>query len=302
MRISSSSVGLLSGDHVYVVPGLTSLILMMNPFSPLRRPRLGSTAARIAKGTLLSAGIATATLLAGGEVKAQPTDLIACTIGVDCPEANNIDGWVIGDKRLTWNSLPAIDGVVGGRPDAADRIIFQFEQEAPDEPGRWEVVLEFEPNSQFGGSTNNTFPDRQPRNPDTGNVAEAAWTYTLQVLDPHSYFQSASAGADVSAAPGGFFDVVKDVAWNGSVTRFDLNEGAPNPQVQFIGGRTLTTTLDWGTCPNCSIASISDAYTQITPSKVPGPLPILGAAAAFGTSRRIRSRIKARNGVDTTVA
>jgi len=34
-------------------------------------------------------------------------------------------------------------------------------------------------------------------------------------------------------------------------------------------------------------------YDWSTPTDVPGPLPLLGAAAAFGFSRRIRNRIKA---------
>jgi len=40
--------------------------------------------------------------------------------------------------------------------------------------------------------------------------------------------------------------------------------------------------------PSRSINSFTTTYTQ----NVPGPLPLLGAAAAFGFSRRLRSRIK----------
>ena len=35
--------------------------------------------------------------------------------------------------------------------------------------------------------------------------------------------------------------------------------------------------------------AISNTYAQ---TEVPGPLPLLGAGAAFGFSRRIRNRIK----------
>ena len=40
-------------------------------------------------------------------------------------------------------------------------------------------------------------------------------------------------------------------------------------------------------------ANIADA-----PSNVPGPLPILGLAAAFGFSRKLRKRIKLHKGTD----
>jgi len=42
------------------------------------------------------------------------------------------------------------------------------------------------------------------------------------------------------------------------------------------------------TASNRSLNSFTTTYTQ----NVPGPLPLLGAAAAFGFSRRLRSRIK----------
>jgi len=41
-----------------------------------------------------------------------------------------------------------------------------------------------------------------------------------------------------------------------------------------------------------SIAQQSDP----TPSAVPGPLPLFGAASAFGFSRRLRSRLRSHSG------
>lgn len=40
------------------------------------------------------------------------------------------------------------------------------------------------------------------------------------------------------------------------------------------------------------IDTLSDSLTQLKGDEVPGPLPILGAGAAFGFSRRLRKRIK----------
>jgi len=53
---------------------------------------------------------------------------------------------------------------------------------------------------------------------------------------------------------------------------------------------TTTLVVDAGT----SVTGITSLVDQRQPdTEVPGPLPLLGAGAAFGFSRRIRSRIKA---------
>jgi MYXO-CTERM domain-containing protein len=49
-----------------------------------------------------------------------------------------------------------------------------------------------------------------------------------------------------------------------------------------------TWSIDLGS--NTILDAIQNNYTQTT--ETPGPLPLLGAGAAFGFSRRIRSRIK----------
>jgi hypothetical protein len=40
------------------------------------------------------------------------------------------------------------------------------------------------------------------------------------------------------------------------------------------------------------LTSFTDIISQTTAPPVPGPLPVLGAAAAFGYSRKLRSRIQ----------
>jgi len=49
--------------------------------------------------------------------------------------------------------------------------------------------------------------------------------------------------------------------------------------------------MEYRTGLQCRLDAIQNNYTQNT-DRVPGPLPLLGAGAAFGFSRRIRSRIK----------
>jgi hypothetical protein len=64
-------------------------------------------------------------------------------------------------------------------------------------------------------------------------------------------------------------------------------------------GRTSLYIVDrWGPAttpalvPPALVTGVANIYTQT--SSVPGPLPLLGAGMAFGFSRKLRSRIKAR--------
>jgi hypothetical protein len=56
--------------------------------------------------------------------------------------------------------------------------------------------------------------------------------------------------------------------------------------------QTLYVQDEWNVMPtaNGSITSIQNSFGQT--DHVPGPLPLVGIGAAFGLSRRIRSRIK----------
>ena len=69
----------------------------------------------------------------------------------------------------------------------------------------------------------------------------------------------------------------------------------------FIGGEVkLITVKDTYEVTVGSINSIQNSFNQkpdqIPPPTVPGPLPLLGAGAAFGFSRRLRTRVLAARG------
>jgi hypothetical protein len=52
---------------------------------------------------------------------------------------------------------------------------------------------------------------------------------------------------------------------------------------------------------NLREANLSYSFVVEGPPEVPGPLPILGALAAFGTSRKLRKRIKATKAVGASI-
>lgn len=79
----------------------------------------------------------------------------------------------------------------------------------------------------------------------------------------------------------------------GTATATRTNGIAPAPPVVIPGGASQVDFISTLFVSNSNLATgYSDTVFQIDPTRVPGPLPILGAAAAFGYSRKLRRRIK----------
>jgi hypothetical protein len=67
----------------------------------------------------------------------------------------------------------------------------------------------------------------------------------------------------------------------------------------FDGDVKKIRVVDTYSVSKGSINSIQNSYSQVTRGRkeqVPGPLPLLGAGAAFGFSRRLRTRVLAARG------
>lgn len=88
---------------------------------------------------------------------------------------------------------------------------------------------------------------------------------------------------------------------NGVIT-VTVNPGAPsksnatNPGTNFFGwldeGGTPFTSLVVTPATSNTYATVDNLILgQAAPASAPGPLPLFGAVAAFGVSRRLRSRI-----------
>jgi hypothetical protein len=93
----------------------------------------------------------------------------------------------------------------------------------------------------------------------------------------------------------GKYEITKSF-WNSDFTTQVITDVLINPttpdgiSVANLGLTTLYVWDKWNVQPgaNGSINSLQNSFGQ----KVPGPLPLVGIGAAFGLSRRIRSRIK----------
>lgn len=131
----------------------------------------------------------------------------------------------------------------------------------------------------------------------TGSNFSYSYKVSLFNAAPGQEFKSYSTDAGGSATTG-VLDYSKSLSTTSPVTGPSTSfapGGGQGPIVNFapgeVGPVTFSSTL---TLTNGKIDTITDTLSQklngTTPT--PGPLSILGAGAAFGFSRRLRSRIK----------
>lgn len=133
-----------------------------------------------------------------------------------------------------------------------------------------------------------TFPGTATLGPLSGT-----YSYTLQATAGESFY---NARVDsVVDDPGNVTflkEVYSDPTFTTLIWRETSIDGDPVGFTPFIGGGQYATIYvrDTYNIPNnqTSISLTTNVFNQ-----TPGPLPILGAGAAFGFSRKLRGRIKA---------
>ncbi len=127
------------------------------------------------------------------------------------------------------------------------------------------------------------------------NPAQAVWVDNpIGTSDPW-FFNDISLEANVTQDPNGTVTVSKVSNPPGIVSQLiSLNGGPAGLTYKFSADLKKITITDTIFVPTGrDITSVTNAWTQRT-NEVPGPLPILGAGVAFGMSRNLRRRIKAR--------
>lgn len=228
----------------------------------------------VAKAGVLAA-IAALSVQAG-ESKAQqaPGDKISClvsaVVGGTCNGGNPL---TIGDKTLSGLSFN------GFTPGALDSILF-----TQITPVFYQLQYNFDPQAQSNI---------------TGSVG-----YTISItpagLAAGNEFLAAQANiTGGNLLGGGFTTTITSAALPAPLTATSLNN--PSAAGFFLDNTVAATFLQTfaanapaGQGPS-TINSFGIQFTQTKPStdtSVPGPLPILGAGAAFGLSRKLRNRIK----------
>ena len=111
-------------------------------------------------------------------------------------------------------------------------------------------------------------------------------TYHIEALTPDTWFDQ----VDLSAAlfPGSNANVTAVYTFNNGATPSPITLSTGGTTIaSVIGKPTKITVVNTYTPGNGSIDNAQNTFRT-----VPGPLPILGAGAAFGFSRKLRGRIK----------
>lgn len=127
-----------------------------------------------------------------------------------------------------------------------------------------------------------------------GNVvgpASGFFSYRIDILSPEGDgWQFNTVSHDSNWLNGASLST-KVVDYDGGTQTLISENGNPDGPLS-IGGKYVLVTDTWSVDGSLDVLdSFTNTFTQ--KSEVPGPLPLLGAGAAFGFSRRLRSRIKA---------
>ena len=191
---------------------------------------------------------------------------------VKCRDVNWTTGWTQGDKTIkNLTYFPTIPtGPAGGPPSGVFSFIwddFTTNGVSPDD--MWTVLAEFNP----------ALPP-----PNTGS-----YSYDLAITSGPLSFKDVELDVDHAGIGQDVTKVVKNALGSTIATLNSVNGMPDGPKP--LSGTSINVTDSWDLDPNTgTIMSISNSYTQ-----TPAPLPILGAAAALGSIRKLRkfsSRLK----------
>lgn len=196
-----------------------------------------------------------------------------CSTAISSPPS---EPYLLNDKILTLLTGPSGAGYV-------DFITTAYPPFGPDED-TWNVKFNF--STPFGPS-----------------AATGVLTYRLQidqVLEPTAYFKRVSLdsqhdGRGTAVKKFVYSSLADLIAGTNEIVALTSNDGsasdydfAPRIYKDLFVKDTYTPSL------NGSLTTLNNSFTQgdARNDRVPGPLPLLGAGAAFGFSRKLRSRMK----------
>jgi len=262
---------------------------------PLAANRIKSAKAILASGAILGSlsffsGVAQAApitntfhcnFLGGTSVLTPPTPTPNCNSILNGTVSTNVEAiapnqFLLGDKLFTFLGAGNTAG-----PATPGHISFSWFD--PDGAGNtyendtWSTLTDF---------------DNPVSGPNQGFV-----DYTLQVTDPNWRFSGVKLDSTVSSAQGVTVKkYINDPTFTTPYLTSTLGSADPTSGFKPLGGSFVTVRDAWDVSAASGpdeagvLNSLTNTYTQTTGT--PGPLPLFGAGAAFGFSRRIRRRIK----------
>jgi hypothetical protein len=219
----------------------------------------------VAAGFALAATFAIS--LQAGESKAQSRSCLAVDI-----VSGTCSKLEVSDKRVDFTT----SSLMGFTPGANDRVTLGEEDAAL---SLFQLQYLFDPTQ--GGATG----------------VSGTFKYTISVIEPAAagrVLDRAESNITGGTLAGGAFTTTaaSDAIPSGVLTA--ANSSSPSIQRNFIDGTTVAAfTQTFATTPSGTINSFGLQFTQRNPTpEVPGPLPIFGAGAAFGFSRKLRHRTR----------
>jgi hypothetical protein len=264
-----------------------------SPLSALLR-KSRSAAKAVALPSIIAIGAAAASLFAPQAANALTVQAHECTLPLAAGGFPACGTWQHGDKLVTFDGFdfaiapPAITNV------KVDYQWFDFDSNSNGAPFNygedlWQItVSSLTPNQPFVGPF------------------DLSYSYTIDIIDGPGldsngvafdgtkwYFNEFGVGQDaigdrtttfktVDPDTGAPLDLVCDTTNTGTVCDGLTPLLALNKSVQITDRIVVTET-------NSLVTAVSNSWNQKT--KVPGPLPILGAGVAFGYSRKLKRRI-----------
>ncbi|MFN5464718.1 MAG: hypothetical protein ACK40D_06225 [Cyanobacteriota bacterium] len=118
-----------------------------------------------------------------------------------------------------------------------------------------------------------------------GGLGGSFFNYELAVVGSSESIKDFSLNSACSAGSCAYTGTMSQSA---SAATLNMSDSLGGQGPQSIPLSTNLLVFNNWTNTNLSIEQVTNSYTQ-----TPGPLPILGAGAAFGFSRKLRNRIKA---------
>jgi hypothetical protein len=119
--------------------------------------------------------------------------------------------------------------------------------------------------------------------------------YDIEIISGQNVFGSVQLTADGST--NSVYDAFKDVTWSGGFIQLATSQVGLEPVYNFnTQDIKKLTILDSWSASSGVVQIVKNNFLQVPgqgpEEPVPGPLPLLGAAAALGWSRRLRSRLR----------
>ena len=117
--------------------------------------------------------------------------------------------------------------------------------------------------------------------------------YTVVITQPGWVFDTVQLDSTVAVNPTspGVTSVIKEIR---SGPLLNSINGAQVGPIPLAGATSLSVRDTWSVAQGDVMSNVKDTFTQA--SDVPGPLPLLGAGAAFAWSRKLRSRVNLAGG------